>query len=83
MRSASSLVFACHSKACAPPPVGQGGSKAGSVVPPMSKRVAKVIAKERERMHKPLSKREIRKRAKTAERVQKIIEKERRNTTYD
>jgi hypothetical protein len=26
----SSLVFACYSKACAPPPVGSGGSKGGS-----------------------------------------------------
>lgn len=25
----SSLVFACHSKACAPPPVGTGGSSGG------------------------------------------------------
>lgn len=27
--SSSSLVFACHSKACAPPPVGKGGSSGG------------------------------------------------------
>jgi hypothetical protein len=27
--TASSLVFACHSKACAPPPVGKGGSTPG------------------------------------------------------
>lgn len=46
----SQIVFACHSKACAPPPAGKGGSIKGNASPRVREEYRSIINQSRQ-MH--------------------------------